>query len=1261
MSRNLYALLVGINTYDYSSGVSPLQGCVNDVNAMQAYLAGRVAADEIAFHPLVLTNQHATREAVIEGFRTHLCQAGAEDIAFFYYAGHGAQAAAPEAFWPVEADHLLETLVCYDSRTRDSWDIADKELAQLLAEVYAKKPHIAVVLDCCHSGSGTRGSEARDVATRHAPTDWRSRPIDSFIVSPEQAAKANSSRSLKPLLTGLSLPKSRHVVLSACRDIEEAREYHGGEVPHGTFSYFLLESLKKATGNLTYRDLFKRTNALVRSRVADQSPQMEATDAEDLEQPFLGGAIAAAPNYFTASQDSEGRWQIDGGAIHGLVAPSGDETTLLVLFPLGSSVERLKQVSDAIAEAEVSQVLPQQSRLKITSGAENLTDATYKAVVTSLPLPKVTVAMEGDATGLAIARQALSTAGPDRKPSLYIAESASPEAADFKLVAKEGRYGAFRRGESLVLSKAPAVYSEAGARAAVRRLEHMARWSSVASLASPANSQIQEAAQIQILVGETKETAVEVPDAQIRLAYQLNPATGKWDPPFYWAKLINKSEHQTLYCGLFDLTEAYEVDSLLDGSTPVALGPGEEVWVWGGDKLYGEVPEPVWQKGVTEAQDIFKLIACTAEFDPTLLEQGELGTAPPGVPRSAKRGKGTLNRLMKRVITRKISRHPESEEAYDDWCASQVTFTFVRPKEAATVSKVAAVSIGGGLTVQPHDALKAQIRLTSVPQSKRAMGSQSLPPLLREISGIEPISFVTTRGADPGLSIVELNNVENPGSVTPENPLRLTTDISLDDGEYVLPVAYDGEFFLPLGYGQADEAGTTQVTLEMLTPPIAQGAVTARSIHGSILIYFQKVVTKRLGKGLSQQLGVDFDYPRLAIAEVTDGEVHYVRDLGELRSRVAQAERIALYIHGIFGDTASMVPSLETAIAAVDGEAKPIGDFYDLVLSFDYENINTSIERNGSLLKERLNDVGLSAGHDKQLHIIAHSMGGLVSRSFIEQANGHKVVQHLIMLGTPNAGSPWPQVQAGLTAGVAFAINGLSLAFAPLKLLNVVLNRIESVDVSLDQMLPGSDFLSVLASSDDPKVPYTIVAGNTSLISEDETADLKQRLIKRLSKVVALPFVNRPNDIAVLVDSIVSIPAGRYPKPKIILAACNHLVYFTDPEGLKALTEAVVSTRVAVSAESGVGAVGKPSHRKIAATPKKTSPEEDTALNLVAASENSSAQLGQKPQRGVMLWLIGLAVLLLSGLVATGLLKRSKPVPQKTSFEQMGQCVAERG
>ena len=85
MTRNIYGLLVGID--EYLNPISPLKGCVNDILAVKAYLEGRVTTDGYQLHLRTLLNQEATRQSLIDGFRQHLCQAGSEDVAFFYYAG----------------------------------------------------------------------------------------------------------------------------------------------------------------------------------------------------------------------------------------------------------------------------------------------------------------------------------------------------------------------------------------------------------------------------------------------------------------------------------------------------------------------------------------------------------------------------------------------------------------------------------------------------------------------------------------------------------------------------------------------------------------------------------------------------------------------------------------------------------------------------------------------------------------------------------------------------------------------------------------------------------------------------------------------------------------------------------------------------------------------------------------------------------------------------------------------------------------------
>ncbi|NEO46139.1 MAG: caspase, partial [Moorea sp. SIO4A3] len=252
----------------------------------------------------------------------------------------------------------------------------------------------------------------------------------------------------------------------------------------------------------------------------------------------------------------------------------------------------------------------------------------------------------------------------------------------------------------------------------------------------------------------------------------------------------------------------------------------------------------------------------------------------------------------------------------------------------------------------------------------------------------------------------------------------------------------------------------------------------------------------------------------------------------------------------------------------------PLAELYDLVLTYDYESLNTSIVENAKLLKQRLQAVGLGENHGKILHIVAHSMGGLVSRWFIEREGGNQVVGHLIMLGTPNAGCPWSTVEDLALATLSIGLNGLSEFTWPvpvmgmlLKAINRFVDEIETIDISLDQMHPGSEFLQQLAASPDPKVPYSIIAGNTSIIpaalkaEANQTFSPLQRLMQKLfDKAVDLAFFEQPNDIAVTVQSIKSLGSDRNPQPKIQEIGCDNLVYFTEPVGLTALSQAVIQS-----------------------------------------------------------------------------------------------------
>ena len=173
------------------------------------------------------------------------------------------------------------------------------------------------------------------------------------------------------------------------------------------------------------------------------------------------------------------------------------------------------------------------------------------------------------------------------------------------------------------------------------------------------------------------------------------------------------------------------------------------------------------------------------------------------------------------------------------------------------------------------------------------------------------------------------------------------------------------------------------------------------------------------------------------------------------------------------------------------------------------------------------------------------------------------------MMGTPNAGTPWARIRDWATASLSLALNGLTSAFWPAKALGTLVSAIEAVDVTLDQMLPGSKTLNELVSSPDPHVPYVMVAGDTAIRPEALRADnqqggssVLQRLLNRLSfkgalRLAADQVFFSPNDLAVSVASATSLGSVRSPAPQILQVACDHISFFTDPASLEVLARAL--------------------------------------------------------------------------------------------------------
>ncbi len=312
-----YALLIGINQYQCDA-VPDLRGCVHDVMAMHALL--RTHFGGAPENMTTLTDAAATHEAIRATFQLRLLtplqawaangRPGAPPAIFFYFSGHGSRALSTR-----KPSGFDETLVPHNSRMANVYDIKDWELGEWLAALAPYTENVTVILDCCHSGSGTRADKKAVTNIRGCHDDLRPQPASNgkIVAAPVMRGAIDRSKQREHL---------GYVLLAACRNDEKAREDDLGEPPQrqGVLTYWLQHTLRAMNPQqpLRYRELYDQLHHRVNSAYRDQTPQCEG----DRDRLFLGGIRAEQRHWLTVIAAHDGLIWINSGQAHGLNAGS---------------------------------------------------------------------------------------------------------------------------------------------------------------------------------------------------------------------------------------------------------------------------------------------------------------------------------------------------------------------------------------------------------------------------------------------------------------------------------------------------------------------------------------------------------------------------------------------------------------------------------------------------------------------------------------------------------------------------------------------------------------------------------------------------------------------------------------------------------------------------------------------------------------------------------------------------------------------------
>ncbi len=1070
----VYALLVGIDDYQ---DVPKLSGCLKDIEAVYDFLEANF--DRGYLKVRALTNAEATRAAIIDGFRSHLSQANADDIALFYFCGHGAQSPTAAEFKAFSPDGKEEGLVCYDSRAPGNFDLADKELAVLIDELAARTPHVTIVLDCCHSGSGTRDIDDDMLVTRMTGANGYKRSLGDYLDG-HYAAQVAAGQ-------GLSIPAASHVVMSACRDVETAKEMPG---KGGVFTASLLKALAGNGGHLSYYDLMIRCRDAVRDFVKAQdriqNPEFEAFGNASLDTGFLGRRPRFDGRRYAVGH-ANGVWSVTCGTIDGL---SGDaDKVAFILY---------REDDPSVRGGPAAAIDVGGTRTTIDFAGDPA--VRYRAEIASAPMTKLTIGFRGES---AIKAALVAAVAADPLSGVAIAEAGNGYA-----LAISGAELLLANAAGVTLQRTPLdpAQLDLSAQAMLGVLKRIARWEAMQGRQNPRTRLDPDS--IDLIYAES------VPGGDFRVHKAGSLTLSYSGTKLRGAIKVRNHGRAEMSIGLFYLSSDFGIQKL----DYRRIRPGEDhaiLWGAGADEYFELLP------GSNDETDVFKLIVSSEDFDVT-----------PQLQKPLRLGGLTPLPAAERRIGNADSADGDESPLAGDWFAIDLRVRLVRQLDAIGPEPTSLAD--GGIVIKGHRNFTAGIGLSSLSSNTRAVGN---PAFLERLAaaGITPLDLAGTRDAGNGRSanVIELRGIGNAAALA-EQPLEITVNAALEPDEALLPVFFDGEFVLPAGDYSTDENGNGRVRISAI-PAGADAGADERSLVGAVKLFLLKTYLKK----------TDTNQLRW-VSYAGDGTP--TRRSDDIAAKVAAAGRILLLVHGIIGDTQGMAAGVREA--GIDGG-------FDLVLTYDYENLSTPIEQTARQLKDDLAAIGLGAGHGKQITALVHSMGGLVTRWLIEREGGNAMIGHLVMCGTPNQGSPLGKVDGArrlLKLATEIALNFIPVIGGYVSNIAKVLDYSEKLTPTLEQMNPVSDFIKALNASPDPGVRYTILAGDIDAY-EAHADPMFSRLMVRVGRgaLFDLLFGNQPNDIAVGVGSIDGVSDARSLPPQRHKVDCHHLNYFAAPAGLVAL------------------------------------------------------------------------------------------------------------
>lgn len=264
------ALCVGINNYPFGDD-NDLRGCLNDADDWASLLKNHFDFTDVK----MLTDADATKSNLIANLKELVKGAKSGDVLAFTNASHGTYRACKD-----DNEPLYDEALCpYDC---DSNLVIDNDLRELFANL-KKGVHLTVILDSCHSGSGTRAM-LNMLEEYRRPRFLNPKQIRNVVLEGDEMERARQKRKNQRE----KHPESgmKEILLSGCKSNQTSADAFIEGDYHGAMTYHTIKAIRDAKYKITYAGLHRRLEAMLGDANFDQAPQLEGRDENKARQIF---------------------------------------------------------------------------------------------------------------------------------------------------------------------------------------------------------------------------------------------------------------------------------------------------------------------------------------------------------------------------------------------------------------------------------------------------------------------------------------------------------------------------------------------------------------------------------------------------------------------------------------------------------------------------------------------------------------------------------------------------------------------------------------------------------------------------------------------------------------------------------------------------------------------------------------------------------------------------------------------------------------